>query len=104
MTKELIKQAKDEIVNILELDNIKINIDKYRADIEMYGEYIFIVSDRSDEVKYSTSIYSTRITKETDEKDRNEYKEILTVFIKLLDAEVSDKIKSILEKYMKLVA
>ena len=40
MTKELIKQAKDEIGNILELDssildNIKINIDKYRADIEM---------------------------------------------------------------------
>ena len=79
MTKELIKQAKDEIGNILELDssildNIKINIDKYRADIEMYGEYIFTVSNRFDEIKYSTSIYSTRITKETDEKDRNEYK------------------------------
>jgi len=66
----------------------------------MYGDYIFVVSNISSEVEYSTSVYSTSITKKTDEKDRNEYKKILTVFIKLLDIETSEKVKSIFEKYM----
>ena len=113
MTKELEiiesleQEAKLEIANLLMLDqnildDVKINVGAYRVDIEICRYPVFILSNSFGDVKYSTSVYSSRMTADSDKDDRVKYQKIVSVFIKLLDLDVSEKTNTILEKYRQL--
>ncbi len=101
-------EAKKEIVNFLKiesniLNDVNIRVSNYRVDINVCNYDVFILSKCwGDDIKYSTSIYSTTVDEGGDEEKKEKYRKVISIFSKILETGVCEQLKIILEKYRQL--